>query len=123
MTTLLANFYTILSETHEESQSQFEVAFQGDHAIYEGHFPDQPVTPGVCLLQLATELAARAVGQSLRLVEVQQAKFLVSVVPDQVPTALFTLKYSPLENGQWKLQATLVRETHVYFKLKGKLST
>ena len=37
------------------------------HKIFKGHFPGQPVVPGVCMLQMGREILEKALGQSTRL--------------------------------------------------------
>ena len=51
------------------------------HPVYQVHFPSQPVTPGVCLLQLAGELLAERLQRPLYLKAVKNAKFLALLVP------------------------------------------
>ena len=38
-----------------QGQSGFNVILNPDHLIYKAHFPGQPVTPGVCILQMIQE--------------------------------------------------------------------
>ena len=35
-----------------------------ESAVYAGHFPGYPITPGVCLVQIALELIAEMAGQA-----------------------------------------------------------
>ena len=61
--------------------------FAADHPALPGHFPGQPLVPGVLLLeQLA--LALRA-WRGQRLVHVPEAKFVAPLLPEQ--TALLQL--------------------------------
>ena len=52
------------------------------HPVYQAHFPSYPVTPGVCLLQLAGELLSQRLRRPLYLEEVRNAKFLALLVPE-----------------------------------------
>ncbi|KAB6403026.1 3-hydroxylacyl-ACP dehydratase, partial [Bacteroides xylanisolvens] len=50
---LLDNFYTILSSESSDSTTwTIQIELNPAHTVYQGHFPEHPVVPGVCLLQL-----------------------------------------------------------------------
>ena len=63
-----------------------------ESAVYRGHFPGYPITPGVCLVQIALELIAGMAGQAghdgngsrdgaVRLVAAKNIKFTSPVIP------------------------------------------
>ena len=55
---LLDNFYSILSSESSHSTTwTIQIELNPDHTVYQGHFPEHPVVPGVCLLQLIKECA------------------------------------------------------------------
>ncbi len=63
----------------QELEIHVSVTLNSSHALFNGHFPGNPVVPGVLLVQLATEAYGDAVGLSLKLSMVEQAKFLVPI--------------------------------------------
>ncbi len=77
------NLYSIIES--DASRRTFKVGLIPDCAIYKAHFPELPVTPGVCIIQIATELAQELFEISLRLVSVQNAKFLNIIHPIETP--------------------------------------
>ena len=53
MAELLPNFYKVTHSEHiNETDWVVQVMLNPQHAIYSGHFPQQPVVPGVCMLQI-----------------------------------------------------------------------
>jgi 3-hydroxyacyl-[acyl-carrier-protein] dehydratase len=50
--------------------------------IFNGHFPDQPVVPGACMLQIVKQVLASALSISLRLVKADNIKFLSLLQPE-----------------------------------------
>lgn len=80
------NLYTI-----EHSDMNFEGAYSamlklnGDCEIYAAHFPGRPVTPGVCIIQMFSELAEYFTGKKLQLASVRNAKFMAAVDPIRTP--------------------------------------
>ncbi|MEN7972733.1 MAG: hypothetical protein ABFR47_02740 [Verrucomicrobiota bacterium] len=60
-----------------------EIAFGKDFSGFKGHFPEQPVLPGVCQIALAMAMAERMRGRRQSLAEVVNAKFVSMVEPEQ----------------------------------------
>ena len=60
--------------------------------IYRSHFPEMPVTPGVCVIQMATELLEQLTGRSLELAEVKNAKFLAVINPEAMQEVNYTFQ-------------------------------
>ncbi len=96
------------------------------HAIFEGHFPGQPVVPGVCLMQMVKEITEKVLGKETRLVRADQVKFLALLIPAENQTLQMELKFRARENPtsinserETEVTAQLVNETTVFFKFKG----
>lgn len=55
-----------------------------DHPAFAGHFPGQPILPGVAVLSQVIEAAGRLLGNAWRqeAVTLTSAKFLAALVPD-----------------------------------------
>jgi 3-hydroxyacyl-[acyl-carrier-protein] dehydratase len=52
-----------------------------DHASFAGHFPGQPILPGVLLLERVMTLVQGQLSQPLGTYTIYNAKFLAAVVP------------------------------------------
>ena len=57
---------------------QFPAGFAG----FAGHFPGNPILPGVCQVQAGLVLAAAVQGNELRLREIVNAKFFQPILPE-----------------------------------------
>lgn len=79
---LLKNFTSIISEKKEENSLTSKIEIQAEHEVFQGHFPEQSVTPGVLLIQLFKEEAERFYGKTLKIEKLNQVKFLAVVNPD-----------------------------------------
>lgn len=84
----------------------FDVRLNPEHFIYKAHFPGHPITPGVCLMQMVSELASVAEGYPLFIRNVRNAKYTGVVVPteNQLLRFVFTAR-TETEDGGIKLQA------------------
>ena len=75
-----------------QGQSGFNIILNPDHLIYKAHFPGQPVTPGVCILQILQELLSIEIGKQLFIKNIKNVKFvsMMSPVADSRVSVLFT---------------------------------
>lgn len=55
-----------------------------DFPYLNGHFPNQPIVPGIAIIDAATELIRQARRTDLTLAKVKNAKFTNPLTPDQV---------------------------------------
>ena len=95
---LLKDFYSVVSSSQEEGKYITHIKINKDHQIYEGHFPNRPVTPGVILMQLFKEDAERRLANSLQLKNAHNVKFM-AVVDPKIHNELF-LEYHFEDNNQ-----------------------
>lgn len=87
---LIGDFFEVLTQESLENGFQCQVSLNAEHTIYQAHFPGNPITPGVCLLQIATELFELHEGVRLQLHTADTIKFRKPVTPDMRPTFIFT---------------------------------
>ena len=80
---LIQELYTKEYVDCTETSCRVVVRYNQAHPLYAGHFPEMPVTPGVCLIQTATELLGEVMGTSLRLTNARQIKFLKMHTPER----------------------------------------
>lgn len=108
---LNGDFYSIESrlEGLPQGQSGFNVILNPDHLIYKAHFPGQPVTPGVCILQMIQELLSEEMGIPLFINKIKNAKFtsMISPLDDRRISVLFSSVTS--EDSGIKAQGVVAR--------------
>ena len=103
---LLDNFYTFLSSESSDSTTwTIQIELNPDHTVYQGHFPEHPVVPGVCLLQLIKECAENIRQQKLQITQVSSCKFLSAINPIETPRIAIVLSLKETEEGKLQLQA------------------
>lgn len=77
------HFYTLF-KTEEISPSQayiFTVILNADHPLYEGHFPQQPIVPGVLMIALVKDLLEIQLQKKLQLAKARNIKYLNILIP------------------------------------------
>ena len=86
----------ILYETIAVDTAGATVRLLPESPVYRGHFPGYPITPGVCLVEIALELIAEMAGQAghdgkVRLVGAKNIKFTSPIIPTQGTELRFNL--------------------------------
>lgn len=115
---LINNFYHILSISSEGNSVRALISLQKDHRIFEGHFPQVPIVPGVCMIQMVREIAEYEKKVSLRLSSADNIKFLSVVNPNETNTFEATLDLGLIEDS-YQIQATFSFGEITCFKFKG----
>jgi 3-hydroxyacyl-[acyl-carrier-protein] dehydratase len=75
------DFYTVVGATSEGNTHKVLVKINALHPIFDGHFPQQPVVPGVCTMQLVKECASDILGKRIRYSSISSCKFISAIVP------------------------------------------
>ncbi|MEC5146742.1 3-hydroxyacyl-ACP dehydratase [Chitinophaga sp. 212800010-3] len=115
---LAGNFYTVTAQTQEPGQITATIELNASHPIFQGHFPEQPVVPGVCMMQTITEVLADAVQRKVAMKKASQMKFLNMIDPGKQPLVDVIVNYKQEEAG-WKVNATLKRDDKTFMKFQG----
>jgi 3-hydroxymyristoyl/3-hydroxydecanoyl-(acyl carrier protein) dehydratase len=68
------------------------LSVSADHPSLPGHFPGQPVMPGVLLLERLIEAAQASIGSPLHVMGMPQVKFLAPLLPGEEAVAVMELQ-------------------------------
>lgn len=119
---LLDDFYKIIHiEEQENGSRKIDIELNPDHALYQGHFPGQPVVPGVCTLQMIKESAELLLNQPLQYVQIASSKFLSAINPLESPIVYLYIKPEETEEHLFKVHAEGVCNEKDFIKLKATL--
>ncbi|MDO4758114.1 MAG: hypothetical protein Q4A18_02475 [Rikenellaceae bacterium] len=110
------DFYTVDHFEQHDDGFLADVVLNADHAIYAGHFPAQPVVPGVCTMTLIRELCARALDRNCFFRTVRECKFVAALIPE----AGLKIRIEASIEGA-KLRATVKREEQIILKLQAQI--
>lgn len=120
---LLDNFYKIIHiEEKEDGKREIEIELNPGHALYQGHFPGQPVVPGVCTLQIIKESAEQIVNRPLQYAQIASSKFLSAVNPLETQLLHLSIQLKETEEAFLKLQAEGICNGKEFIKLKATLN-
>jgi len=113
------SFYTISEIKSEPASVSASLQLRQDHPLYQGHFPGQPVVPGVCMLQMVKELAAMMTKKVLVLQRADTMKFLQQIDPRNSPVLRAELSYNILDDESFRVSAIFLKEMTPCFKFNG----
>lgn len=115
---LLKNsLYNIKSQ--DALNSVFNIELNPDCFIYKAHFPELPITPGVCIIQVAMELFSELCGVALDLESVANAKFLSVINPEITKNLTYSFNKITIsdESSLYKVSVVVADEDTIYTKL------
>ena len=119
---LQSEFYTIKTFTVEEQyEIKATININPEHRIFEGHFPAQPVVPGVCMIQIIKELAEQHLSSSLLMKSASQVKFLQLLVPEHNQD--IQVQISIKKEEEISLIASLLQSGKAIMKINGRFAT
>ena len=98
------------------------MSLNAGHAIFQGHFPERPVLPGVCSIEMIKTCAERLAGCPTRLSYMQSCKFIRSIDPNADRHIRLAVNLTEDAPGTWTLAAEGFTGADGFIKLKGKLS-
>ncbi|MBS1771992.1 MAG: 3-hydroxyacyl-ACP dehydratase [Bacteroidetes bacterium] len=114
------DFYRIEYIQREPDSFSARIAFNTQHDIFKGHFPNQPVVPGVCMMEMVRELLEQQMDKHLWLRNAGVVKFLQLITPDVQP--LVSVSWTT-EGRAYNVNASFKNEASDLFKLTGKFES
>ena len=83
--------------------------------VFEGHFPQQPILPGVVMVEILKRAMRKATKINVQLIEAGNFKFLNMIDPTVLPKAELHFTITEIDD-LWKVKAQISNGTNIYFK-------
>ncbi|HEU0124706.1 MULTISPECIES: 3-hydroxyacyl-ACP dehydratase [Flavobacterium] len=104
---ILKDFYKILSEEKiSDSKYNVTILVNEKHEVFKGHFPGNPIMPGVCMIQIIKELTESITKSSLMIQSLANVKFMALINPEVNPELRLELDITTTEDGLVKVKNT-----------------
>lgn len=113
---LIEGLYTIQSLEQNEEEVNAQVKLHAEHDVFKGHFPGNPIMPGVCMIQMIKELTEKVTGKALFLSVATNVKFMAKINPEENEVIALNLKISE-ENGHIRVKNITSYDETVALKL------
>lgn len=114
---LIKDFYTIEGIEVVDQKIRATILLNPDHRVYLGHFPGQPVVPGVIQLHIVKELLEQQLEHKLLVSNISQVKFLNMIIPDNQPLQM-NITFQMIDEDLIKVDASISKEERVATKVK-----
>ena len=115
---LLQDFYKVDKiDTVNEGKYLASITLNKNHAIFKGHFPGNPVTPGVCMMQIIKEITENVLNVSLTMVSTSNVKFMAIINPEINAELTLDLEISENEASEIKVKNTTSFKDTIALKL------
>ncbi len=115
---LIKNFYTINDLTFNGSGIDATIKLNPNHEVYLGHFPEQPVVPGVIQLQIAKELLEEVMQAKLFMNNITQVKYLIPITPNKNPELAFSILNKAIDDNTIKSTITISYNDVIFTKAR-----
>jgi len=121
---LLGDFFKITETDYSKDNSdEFNVFIElnEEHKIYKGHFPGNPIVPGVCIIQMIKEIMSELFNKKLFLNQGSNIKFISMIKPEI--NKMLNVNYKVKnDDDAYQLNVVISFEEKIFFKFKGILS-
>jgi len=109
--------------TSESNKFLVQVRVYPDHPIFNGHFPGNPVIPGVCQVQIVTEILNEIYHKCFRLINADNIKFLSLINPVVTGSFSFNLNCRPGPADDITVYVVAFKDQITFLKLKASYSS
>jgi 3-hydroxyacyl-[acyl-carrier-protein] dehydratase len=119
---LLNKLYTISSFGLSGSGDKItaQIMLNKDHPLFQGHFPGNPILPGVCSVQIVLEILEKALGKEVMLTRAGNIKYLGFINPVKSAELKFELDIKDMETGAVSCNATILAGQTKVCSFKGE---
>ena len=118
---LIDNLFDINTIKKLEEKLITEVTINKSNTIFDGHFPGNPVTPGVIQIQLVKEILEKYYQRNIKLDSIGRCKFLAVLNPVESPTISIEITVKEIDNT-FKINAVGKDNSTSYFKFSAVYS-
>ena len=112
--TLKNNLYKIISTEEVNSIFNYTVELNPSCVIYQAHFPGEPITPGVCIVQIGKEviedllLEQSSASRRLEIIKAKNIKFLSVISPNEMPILTYQVRKLGFSDDNMTIETQIV---------------
>ena len=108
------NLYKIISKEKVNSIFNYTVELNPSCVIYQAHFPGEPITPGVCIVQIGKEviedllLEHSSASRRLEIIKAKNIKFLSVISPNETPILTYQVRKLVFSDDKMTVETQIV---------------
>jgi len=116
----LAGIYHIESLRTENGSIFASIRFNKVHPVFDGHFPGNPIVPGVVQVQILKDLLEKVLKNKVLLNHTKSIKFLNVVSPSISGGVEYEISYEHNQVHELILKCIVKSEKTIHMKYSGK---
>ena len=113
-----SDFFKILTLEKGDKKFAVEIEFNPGHDIFKGHFPGNPVVPGVCMVQIIKEILREIYGKSFTMKQASNLKFLSVINPDKNQVVQVDISILKEDANGLEVSGSIFKSEIVFLKYK-----
>lgn len=108
------NLYKIISKEEVNSIFNYTIELNPSCVIYQAHFPGEPITPGVCIVQIGKEviedllLEQSSASRRLEIIKAKNIKFLSVISPNETPILTYQVRKLVFSDDKITIETQIV---------------
>jgi 3-hydroxyacyl-[acyl-carrier-protein] dehydratase len=114
---LLNSFFKIIDIQQAEKYT-VSIELNPNHEVYKGHFPGNPIAPGVCLTQMVKETVEHITKKNLTMVTGDNLKFMAILNPEVNPKVTMSLSIRTKDDGNLQADSIVTAGETNFFSIK-----
>jgi 3-hydroxyacyl-[acyl-carrier-protein] dehydratase len=118
---LMNNLYTLrlMESAPDGSAIRSEIMLNSRHPLFKGHFPENPILPGVCTVDIIRELLELSIRKPLKMVRAGSIKYLGFVNPEMMPLLEFRFQLNYVEDSTISCSVVVSAQDKAVCSFKG----
>jgi len=113
-----SDFFRILSVDKEAEKYTISIDFNPEHEIFKGHFPGNPVVPGVCMVQIIKDILKQIFQRDFIMKQASQLKFLAVINPNDIKTIQVDLTILKNDASGINVSGSFSKGERIFLKYK-----
>ena len=115
-------FYKVVNANTDDNNGTFTLSILPDCDVYEGHFPGDPVCPGVCNIETIKECTMMLLNKKLRIKAIKLCRLTALASPTICPEVKVSINATDNGDGTYLIVASIADDKQQYMSFKGTLS-
>ena len=113
-------FYTINELEFNGNSILAAIKIDSKHSIFDGHFPNNPVTPGVVEMEIVKEIVSEAIQKTIKMSKMSNCKFLAILNPDNYAEVNVKIEIIENEENRIRISGQIFDQNTVFLKISAE---
>lgn len=114
---MLSDLYEIKSRNYSEDRGETILKLAPEHKIFNGHFPERSILPGVTLVHFFKKEAEHFFKEKFQITKLSNIKFLKTIEPTLVTELQLDSTFQKTDEN-YEVSGKVVSKKEVYAKVK-----